>query len=75
MCAVVFNREEYYSQTEAIKLFKANVKRFKQFLIESGISVAEKEITLHTSPEGVPYKVITKYVLKSEFNEIIKNKK
>lgn len=66
-----FNRDLYYSQSEACKEFKLSIKRFKQLLIENDIPVIERKITLHTSPEGLPYHVISNYVGKADLMKII----
>lgn len=63
-------RSNFYSQTEACKLFKITPKRFKE-LIE-GLDVVGKEITLHTTPEGKPFNLRPIYVLKSDFDKAIK---
>lgn len=63
-------RSDYYSQTEACKLFKITPKRFKELV--DGLDVKGKEITLHTSPEGQPFNLKPIYVLKSDFYKLIK---
>lgn len=63
-------RSDYYSQTEACKLFKITPKRFKELI--KGLELTGDEITLHTTPEGKPYNVKPIYVLKSDFDKLIK---
>lgn len=63
------DRSKYYSQTEACKRFKKSPKRFKE-LIE-GLELVGNEITLHTAPEGEPFKVKPIYVLKTDFDKLI----
>ncbi|RZJ82586.1 MAG: hypothetical protein EOO47_00110 [Flavobacterium sp.] len=63
----MFKREDYYSQTEACKRFKISQKVFQKIIDDYQLDVIEKEITLHTAPEGLPYNVVTKYVYKLDF--------
>lgn len=64
------DRSKYYSQTEACKLFKITPKRFKKVI--AGLDVVGTEIILHTAPEGKPFNVKPIYVLKSDFDKLMK---
>lgn len=63
----MFARDQHYSQTEACKRFSISIKTFQKIVEQYEVEVTEKEITLHTSPEGLPYEVKTKYVYKIDF--------
>ena len=63
----MFPRSEYYSQKEAIKKFRITINEFQTIIESYNLDVVEKNITLHTEIEGLPYQVKTKYVNKIEF--------
>jgi len=67
-----FIRYQYYSQTEACKLFKISPKKFKN-LIE-GYDTINNTVTLH-GLEGKPYTITTIYINKLIFYKIINNLK
>lgn len=63
----MFNRSDYFSQTEACRLYKLTLKKFKK-LIE-GIETVNNTVTMY-SPDGKPYEITTIYVLKKDFQTV-----
>lgn len=68
----MFNRDLYYSQSEACKLFKLSPKKFKQLVAEYNIPLISIPMELHSEINGTSYNVTAKYVLKTEFQKIMK---
>lgn len=66
----MFQRDFYFSQTEACKKYKVSTAKFKQIIKDNNLDVVENEITLHTVPEGKPYKVKSIYVKKIDFIKV-----
>lgn len=60
----MFNRSQYYSQTEATKVYKLSIKQFKQLIADHQIQQVNKDIQF----EG--YTVTTVYVLKAEIDKL-----
>ena len=63
----MFNREDYYSQTQACKVFKLNPSKFKELINAFELDVVTNTITLFTEIEALPYNVGAIYVKKSDF--------
>lgn len=60
----VFERWDHYSQTEACAKFNITRNQFNQLCKEHGIQQVNKEVELGG------YKVVTRYVLKSDFDAL-----
>jgi hypothetical protein len=64
----MFNRSEFFSQTEACRLYKISPKKFKR-LIE-GIQEVNNTVTIH-SHDGKPYEITTIYIKKINLYKIM----
>jgi hypothetical protein len=60
----MFDRSKYYSQTEALKIFKISMARYKRCLLENNIPVVSHPVDLGG------YLVDTKYVLKEDIEKL-----
>ncbi|MGA9649474.1 hypothetical protein [Pedobacter sp.] len=63
----MFTREDYYSQTEACKIFKIRPEKFKELIKAFELDVVKNSITLFTPIEAMPYNVGAIYVKKTDF--------
>ncbi|SDJ95147.1 hypothetical protein SAMN04487898_105134 [Pedobacter sp. ok626] len=61
-----FQRELYFSQTEACRTYKISVRKFKKIIKENGLNVIEDEFISHTIG-GKPFEVKTIFVKKIDF--------
>ncbi|WP_186458717.1 hypothetical protein [Mucilaginibacter achroorhodeus] len=67
----VFQRSDYYSQTELTKLLKLSVKKVKLFLKDNNIPVIERPVELGDSNKKENFTVTALYVLKSDLVNFI----
>ena len=63
----MFTREDYYSQTQACKIFKLKPVKFKELIKAFELDVVNNSITLFTPIEALPFNVGAIYVKKSDF--------
>jgi len=67
-----FQREYYFSQTEACKLYKVSPKKFKKIISDNNILTVNNHVKMH-SIEGKEYEITTIYVLKKDFIKVMMN--
>ncbi|RZK45966.1 MAG: hypothetical protein EOO97_00075 [Pedobacter sp.] len=60
----MFNRGDYYSQTEVLKTYKVSSKRYQELLEEHGVEPIRRPVQM----EG--YEVNTLYVLKEDLEKL-----
>lgn len=63
----MFERDKYYSQTEAVKKFKVSIKSLKQLILDHQIEVVTKDVDL-----GL-YSVKAIYINRVKLDNILSN--